>query len=247
MLGAIFYVLSAFRATHNALVSRSSLFLAVNRARALDPFPPSSSVPPPWINSTRRLYARASSARRESTRHESKIRAHFFRSPASSRPPPSPPARARSVSMSSSRRRDARPTARISAIDLARVPSRRRARPPSSPPSQREKINGRATPASRVAHAPVRVHETRRRARVGVCGAMARAGAAAVSNQGGRTRSRVTTGRLSTRAVLSRPRARGRCRSTQWVKSPHTTREDARERPSARARGGDRPPGRLDG
>jgi len=102
----MFYVLSAFRATHNTLVSRSSLFLAINRARALDPFPPSFSVPPPWIDSTRRRVVRASSARRESNRNESNPRVFIPIARVLASSTVAPRARAIGRRMSSSRRMD---------------------------------------------------------------------------------------------------------------------------------------------
>ena len=135
--------------------------------------------------------------------------------------------------------------ARIRAIDFARVPPRRRARPRRPPPACAKKIHLRATPASRVAHAPVREYDTRPRARVGECGARAR-GRRRLFEKGGDSITGHDRSIASARG-LSRSRARGRDRSTHRVKSPHTTWEDSREYPSARARGGDRPPGRIDG
>ena len=192
------------RDTQRARQSLVPLPRRQSRLRALDPFPPSFSSPPPWINSTRRLSPRASSARRESNRNESKrIRAHFFRSPASSRPPPSPP-RARSIGRADvirppMRRGLERSISRASHRDVARVHA--------APPPRARKKYIYAPPPPRASRTHPFANTTRVLARASESAARARAGAAAFSKRGG-TRSRVTTGRLRPRAVY-----RGRARA----------------------------------
>jgi len=108
--------------------------------------------------------------RMRSNRNESKrIRAHFFRSPASSRPPPSPP-RARSIGRADvirppMRRGLERSISRASHRDVARVHA--------APPRAREKntstrhprLARRARTRSRIRHASSRARRRVRRAR----------------------------------------------------------------------------------